>query len=94
MTVVEIIRVQMQTKDILWMFTSGMVITLILPGAVADKEDEDILNDNRYLITKIHHVIAPLENRGTMVCQVVKESLADKIENVDPLKHYGGARQD
>lgn len=74
--------------------TSGMVVTLILPGAVADKEDEDILNDNRYLITKIHHVIAPLENRGTMVCQVVKESLADKIENVDPLKHYGGARQD
>lgn len=74
--------------------TSGMVVNLKLPGGVIDKNDEDILNDDRYLITHIHHVINPQQARGTMVMNVVKESFAEDIRKVDPLKDYEGFKQD
>ena len=38
--------------------------------------EKNILNDNRYLITKVRHEIAPAQYRGTMTLQCVKESLA------------------
>lgn len=48
------------------------------------------LNDNRYLVTKIRHIVQPLDYKGTMVIQCVKESFAADIKEVKALDDYEG----
>ena len=71
--------------------SAGMVVNLDLPGGTSDKETDN-LDDKRYLITKIHHIVSPLSGDGTMVLQCVKESFADEIKKQEALKDYKGPR--
>ena len=67
----------------------GTIINASLPlGKVEGSQSP--LNDNRYLVTKIRHVVQPLDYRGTMVIQCVKESFAADIKQVKALNDYKG----
>jgi len=57
----------------------GQVIHLELPRPEVGAEGEDLLNDNRYLVTKIRHSFSPGEFRGTMTMMCAKESFAKNL---------------
>jgi hypothetical protein len=71
----------------------GSIINITLPAGKPEGET-NALNDNRYLITKARHQIAPLEYRGTMTLQCVKESLAADIKEIGALDKYEGGIDD
>ena len=70
--------------------SAGMVVTLRLPGGAIEQNEVDELDDQRFLITKIHHIVSPLSGDGTMVLQCVKESFAGLIKEQEALKDYEG----
>lgn len=70
--------------------SAGSIIKVKLPSG-KQESNQNPLNDNRYLITKVRHQISTFDFRGTMTLQCVKESLAEDIKNVDALKTYEGA---
>lgn len=71
----------------------GTIINVELPLG-KQNGSQSILNDNRYLITKVRHQIAPAEYRGTMTLQCVKESLAADIKDVNAYDYYEGPIND
>jgi len=73
--------------------SAGTIIDVELPSGKQGGE-KNILNDNRYLITKVRHEIAPAQYRGTMTLQCVKESLAADIKDVSANDTYDGPIND
>lgn len=73
--------------------SAGSIIKIKLPIG-KQESNQNLLNDNRYLITNVRHQIATFDFRGNMVLQCVKESLAEDIKNVDALKTYEGPIDD
>ena len=67
----------------------GTVINASIPTG-KQNEAQNTINDNRYLITKVRHQIAPLEYRGTMTIQCVKESLAADMKEIKATANYEG----
>lgn len=72
---------------------AGQIVTLILPKHKVSG-DKSILNDNRYLITKIVHNVTPSQHRGMMNLMVVPESYKNKIEDIKALDNYEGPIND
>lgn len=67
----------------------GTIINVSIPTG-KQNEAQNKINDNRYLITKVRHQIAPLEYRGTMTVQCVKESLAADMKEIKATANYEG----
>ena len=70
--------------------SAGSIIKVKIPSG-KQESNQNPLNDNRYLITKVRHQISTFDFKGTMTIQCVKESLAEDIKNVAALKTYEGA---
>ena len=66
----------------------GSVVNLILPTAEVktDSTPGNKMHDARYLIGKMTYTIAPIEGRGTITMQCMKESYGADIKSYNPLE--------